>query len=193
MYDASAQPPRSPLARLRPPSVLPTALPAHVHSPLKLSADMLSVSTFLPLALLASFLAAPALASVIDPLARRTKSAHDKYTTAHSLGEDYNFHSRDGWMTLNFTDPHPSSRRADPVLPAGAAHTSYQSFEEHWLAERTSGNKHGSSKKKGSSIDAGGNIAHPKILAAEPVDGILGEVSQALHPVGEAEDVIITW
>jgi hypothetical protein len=144
---------------------------------------MLSFSKFLYLASITSSLTTSAFASVLDPVVRRSKANHDKYTHAHSLGDGYAFKGQDGWTALNLTNTRSPIRRSVPP-----------SHAPHHIAEqptkRTSGKK--STSKKNTS--AAKTPADPKILSdIEPLNGLIDGVSTSLHPIGEEEDVTITW
>lgn len=109
-----------------------------------------------------------------------------KYTRAHSLGDNYQFHRRDGWEHVNITNLQYKYARSNTSDSA----TAHSAFEKRGRKKgskpsKKHGTPHGKKKKtsngKGDS-DAGGTIKH-----------ILGGAWNGLKAIGGAEPVTITW
>ncbi|KAF7967581.1 hypothetical protein HWV62_33743 [Athelia sp. TMB] len=96
-------------------------------------------------------------------------ASKSRYSRAHSLGEGYEFHRRDGWESVSVSDLGYKYTNATATAPA--------------LAKRGKGKK-GHAKPPHGSGDTGlgGALTH-----------ILGDVWNGLKAIGEPEPVIITW
>lgn len=124
----------------------------------------LSLITFVALSV-SPFIAFSASGQAVAP-GRGTVHASTKsrYSRAHSLGDSYQFHERDGWQSVNITDMDYKYNKP--------------------LEKRGKKGKHSSKPPHGSKGNSGlgGAINH-----------ILGDVWNGLKAIGEPEPVTITW
>ncbi|KZP12130.1 hypothetical protein FIBSPDRAFT_870621 [Athelia psychrophila] len=130
----------------------------------------LSLVTLVALAV-SPFIVSSTSAQVVAPGTVHAGSK-SRYSRAHSLGETYQFHERDGWQSVNITDmDYKYNKPAGTVL-------------EKRGAKKGKSKKHSTKPPHGSSGDTGlgGAISH-----------ILGDVWNGLKAIGEPEPVIITW
>lgn len=106
-------------------------------------------------------------------------SLEKKYSTAHSLGDNYRFDPRDGWQTINVTNLQYKYSRSDKDNGADNA-----AFEESSLRKRSSKKSKSSHKKATSkSISPSSN----------GLVGSIKSVLDSLKGIGSAEPVTITW
>ncbi|KDR83851.1 hypothetical protein GALMADRAFT_236271 [Galerina marginata CBS 339.88] len=94
--------------------------------------------------------------------------AESKYSTAHSLGDNYDFDPRDGWQSVNATNLEYKYRRQ---LGRDISDNDMEGVSNHRRSSQSKG-------KPG----IGGTIS-----------GVLGSVIQGLKGIGKSEPVTITW
>ncbi|KAF4619270.1 hypothetical protein D9613_005135 [Agrocybe pediades] len=118
-----------------------------------------------------AFCFVPAFAGRATSIRAISKS---KYTTAHSLGDDYRFDPRDGWQSINVTDLGYKYRRQ--LQPEGysndPARDGVSAFENRSTRKKSIPKKHGLS---------------------QAISGVLKNALQGLKGVGKPEQVTITW
>ncbi|KZT12799.1 uncharacterized protein LAESUDRAFT_753837 [Laetiporus sulphureus 93-53] len=123
-------------------------------------------------------------------------SLEKRYSTAHSLGDNYQFDPRDGWQTINITNLQYKYSRA----PAENGSRSISEDISHIPAghgKRSS--KKTSSKKattKTGSKPAVKSLNNGTNTVSDATNGILGSVKSAIDSIkaiGSAQPVTITW
>ncbi|KAF9058071.1 RlpA-like double-psi beta-barrel-protein domain-containing protein-containing protein [Panaeolus papilionaceus] len=125
--------------------------------------------------LLLSLFCLPSAIGRPDLASRHTILIRERYTTAHSLGEDYLFDARDGWEGVNVTNLAYKYRRhfsADDVINSNASP----------LAPRA---KKPSTKESAKS-------SRPSAAAGGLV-GFISQLFKGLKGLGKPEPVTITW
>ncbi|KZT24432.1 hypothetical protein NEOLEDRAFT_1242384 [Neolentinus lepideus HHB14362 ss-1] len=123
-------------------------------------------------------------ASVLEP----RSLAYTRYTTPHSLGDNYVFDARDGWQTTNVTDMQYKYSRSS------VSHGNESLVDSSGLEKRASKAK--SSKKATSSTKSKLKtlaLSKANILTGASVVHALDSVWNSLKGIGKAEDVTITW
>ncbi|KAI0750904.1 hypothetical protein C8Q80DRAFT_1268213 [Daedaleopsis nitida] len=120
-----------------------------------------------------------------------------RYTTPHSLGDNYVFDPRDGWQTVNttnldykYTPPAKVDSGSDSDSDADDVEHAYSqdasSTQNHTLLPRAKKTSH-SKPKKASEKKVG------KTKSATDVLKGLGKIANSIKGIGKPEPVTITW
>jgi hypothetical protein len=126
------------------------------------------------------------------------RAMHDslvaRYTTAHSLGDNYQFNPRDGWQSVNASNlqykysrdySNPDDDDGSNVLAARDSKTQSKS-----KSKSSSKSKSKSKPKPKSSTKAKSSSASSKV---SKVTSSVKKIVDSLKGVGETEPVTITW
>lgn len=171
---------------------------------------MISLATLSSVTLTAILaFALPCMSAAVTEQQSLRDSTRQFYARSHSLGHNYVFPARDGWVPLNVTDMQykysrslgkPSDNGVADVDPALHAEDSYA------LAKRTSRkDKSGKAKKAKAQSQkkakaSKSTVSGARVLSAAStgglggvVGGALDNIKNALHGTGNPEPVIITW
>ncbi|KAH9940580.1 hypothetical protein B0H21DRAFT_577374 [Amylocystis lapponica] len=118
-----------------------------------------------------------------------------KYSTAHYLGDNYQFNSRDGWQTINVTNLQYKYSRSDAPDSSGEGH---HSGGHHLTKRAASKSKSNSTMKKTAKKNIkpsskSSSKSTSKSSATDLVKGTLKKVMDSLKAIGSPEPVTITW
>lgn len=116
-----------------------------------------------------------------------------RYTRAHSLGDDYEFHPGDGWQTVNASSLHSQYPRDWSEDPED--HYNGVSSNPHTLESRANKKSHKAKSKKSTSAKkpaAKEKVQAKKLTGTSGVMSV-GKVVDSLKAIGKPEPVVITW
>lgn len=145
-------------------------------------------------------LSRPALSATVTEHESQRNSVRQFYTQAHSLGSTYTFPARDGWTSLNVTDMQYKYRRS---LDPSNNDNDLETEDVYALGKRTSRKdktgkakaKKAKSKAKKKASKSSGALATTGGIGGlnSVIGGTIDGVQDAVHGIGKAEPVIITW
>ena len=171
---------------------------------------MISLATLSSVALTTILaLASPSMSAAVTEQQSLRDSTRQFYARSHSLGHNYVFPARDGWIPLNVTDmQYKYSRSIKKPLDGGVsgAGLTMDAEDSHALVKRTSRkDKSGKAKKakaqsQKKSKASKNTVGGARVLSAASagglggvVGGALDNIKNALHGIGNPEPVVITW
>ncbi|TFK55784.1 hypothetical protein OE88DRAFT_659236 [Heliocybe sulcata] len=132
-------------------------------------------------------------ASVLEP----RSLAYTRYTTAHSLGENYIFDTREGWQTINVTDLQYKYARSESPPHGNGTLVDSSGLEKRASKKKSSKTKSkAATKQKASSAKSKFKslvTSKANLLGGASVTHALDSVWNSLKGIGKAEPVTITW
>ncbi|KAI0776017.1 hypothetical protein BD413DRAFT_455579, partial [Trametes elegans] len=116
-----------------------------------------------------------------------------RYTTAHSLGDNYVFDPRDGWETVNTTNLLYKYSRADSSSDTDEADDDPRSKKQHAQSKKTSKKAAKKSSQKSSKAVKQSTSKKLTSTTGGVLSNGLNKIISSIKGIGKPEPVLITW